>query len=133
MTAGLLNPEHEAVRSNTYKFGERLAQSSSGQGHAHLLDMLSHLGMADRFPHHCAEYYRLLTEVVHTIPAVPAQASPELPVLRAQIIEIYFIGCSCHVDYLEGQRHWELAQRLQLQEMLRQSSSYGLVGLFELP
>ena len=78
--AGLLNPEHEAVRSNTYKFGERIAQS--GQGHLHLLEMLSHLGTADYFPHHCAEYYRLLTEVIRTIAAMPAQVTPESSPLR---------------------------------------------------
>ena len=79
MTAGLLNPEHEAVRCNTYKFGERLAQSSSGQGHMSLLEMLSQLGTADRFPHHCAEYYRLLTEVVRTILTLPAQVHMHQP------------------------------------------------------
>ena len=73
MTAGLLNPEYEAVRGNTYKFGERLALSSSGQGHMHLLEMLSHLQTADLFPHHCSEYYRLLTDTVHTIPAMAPQ------------------------------------------------------------
>lgn len=71
MLAGLLNPEHEAVRINTFKFGERLAQS--GQGHLHLLEMLSHLGTAEQFPYSCGEYYRLLTEVVRTIANMPAQ------------------------------------------------------------
>ena len=75
MTAGLLNLEHEAVRNNTYRFGERLAQSSSGQGHYYLLSMLSHLQIADSFPHHCAEYYRLLTEIVRTISSMPAQVA----------------------------------------------------------
>ena len=73
MSAGLLNLEHEAVRNNTYRFGERLAQSSSGQGHYYLLDMLSHLELADSFPHHCAEYYRLLTEIIRTISNMPPQ------------------------------------------------------------
>ena len=83
MTAGLLNLEHEAVRNNTYRFGERLAQSSSGQGHYYLLGMLSQLQIADTFPHHCAEHYRLLTEIVRTISNMPPQVTIPLTLTRS--------------------------------------------------
>ena len=73
MLEGLLNCGHEFVRGNTFKIGERLAKSANGQGHLHLLEMLHNLDFADSYPHHCTEYYRLLREILRTIPASPPQ------------------------------------------------------------
>ena len=79
MLEGLLNCGHEIVRGNTFKFGERLAKSANGQGHLHLLEMLHNLDFADKYPHHCTEYYLLLKEILRTIPASPSQVPPGNP------------------------------------------------------
>lgn len=79
MLEGLLNAGHEAVRANAFRFGEKLCKLGSGQGHLHLLEMLHDLREADRRPHHCSEYYRLLTEIVRTVPQVPGQVGSSSP------------------------------------------------------
>ena len=72
MLQGLLSPWHELVRLNTLKLGERLAKSGAGAGHLHLLDMMR-LEHADAQPRYCAEFYRLLIELIRTIPSNPPQ------------------------------------------------------------
>lgn len=76
MVEGLLNCGSEVVRGNTCKLGERLAGMGDGAGHSQLLEMLSHLEVADQQPYCCHDYYKLLTEMVHTMPNMPAMVRP---------------------------------------------------------
>jgi hypothetical protein len=78
MVEGLLNCGSETVRTNTCKLGERLANIGGGLGHAQLLDILSDLSVANLQPYYCSDYYKLLTEIVHTMPGMPATVTSPL-------------------------------------------------------
>lgn len=79
MVDGLLNVRHEEVRRHTASLMQLLARQP--RSHAFLLGLLVPASdQADAVPHHCAAFYRLFCNLVHTIPDMPPEVCC-LPVL----------------------------------------------------
>ena len=81
MLESLLNPRHDLVRVMTAGLLRQIARSPSG--HSAVLGLLDGgMAAAERVPHHCTEFFRLLSDLLSTI----ATAPPEVGSSRQGVI-----------------------------------------------
>ncbi|BDA41234.1 probable ubiquitin carboxyl-terminal hydrolase FAF-X [Coccomyxa sp. Obi] len=86
MTDGLLNMRHVEVRRSTAALLQRLAGVPSG--HAFTLQLLDRAAAAaDAVPHHCATFYKLFCQLVHTIPDMPREVQQSEVQLAERLLE----------------------------------------------
>lgn len=72
MLESLVNPRHNLVRIMTAGLLRQIARSPSG--HSAVLVLLdSGMAAAERVPHHCTEFFRLLSDLVSTIATAPPE------------------------------------------------------------
>lgn len=81
MLESLLNPRHDRVRGAAAALLRQLARSAGG--HAAVLGLLDGgMAAAERVPHHCTEYFRLLSDLLSTVTSAP----PEVKAYSSSII-----------------------------------------------
>lgn len=72
MLESLLNPRHDLVRVMTAGLLRQIARSPSG--HSAVLGLLDGgMAAAERVPHHCTEFFRLLSDLLSTIATAPPE------------------------------------------------------------
>ena len=95
MLESLLNPRHDLVRVMTAGLLRQIARSPSG--HSAVLGLLDGgMAAAERVPHHCTEFFRLLSDLLSTI----ATAPPEVRSSRQGVAwPSYYAARSLHDAY----------------------------------
>ena len=72
MLESLLNPRHDLVRVMTAGLLRQIARSPSG--HSAVLGLLDGgMAAAERVPHHCTEFFQLLSDLLSTIATAPPE------------------------------------------------------------
>ena len=72
MLESLLNPRHDLVRVMTAGLLRQIVRSPSG--HSAVLGLLDGgMAAAERVPHHCSEFFRLLSDLLSTIATAPPE------------------------------------------------------------
>ena len=72
MLESLLNPRHDLVRQMTAALLRQIARSPSG--HLAVLSLLDGgMAQAERVPHHCTEFFKLLSDLLSTMPSAPPE------------------------------------------------------------
>ena len=72
MLESLLNPRHDLVRQVTGSLLRQIARSPSG--HLAVLSLLDGgMAQAEHVPHHCTEFFKLLSDLLSTIPSAPPE------------------------------------------------------------
>ena len=74
MLESLLNPRHDLVRAMTAALLRQIACSPSG--HLAVLNLLDGgMPRAERVPHHCTDFFKLLSDLLATITSAPPEVS----------------------------------------------------------
>ncbi len=87
MLESLLNPRHDLVRQMTAGLLCQIARSPSG--HLAVLSLLDGgMAQAERVPHHCTEFFKLLSDLLSTITSAPL----EVEFLKLHVLPLTTLG-----------------------------------------
>lgn len=74
MLESLLNPHHDLVRLMTANLLRQIARSHSG--HLAVLSLLDGgMAQAEQVPHHCTDFFKLLSDLLSSIATAPPEVS----------------------------------------------------------